>query len=200
VQAGPLRVGPGARRLSFRYTALYFRDPGQLRFRYRLEGYDADWVDAGRQRVASYTHLPPGAYRFRVAARLAGGAWNDTAATFAFVRTPAFHERPLFFLLVAALLVFLGWMVHALRTRRRERRAEELARRVEEALAQVKTLRGMLPICSSCKMIRDDRGYWKQLEHYLREHSEAEFSHSLCPDCVAKYVPRRAERVLAGSE
>lgn len=199
-RGAPLRVDPGVRRLSFRYTALNFRDPGQLRFRYRLEGYDDGWIDAGGQRVASYTHLPPGAYRFRVAARLAGGEWTDEVATFAFVRTPAFHERPVFLLLIATLLVFLGVMVHAVRTRRRKRREEELARRVEEALAQVKTLRGMLPICSSCKMIRDDRGYWKQLEHYLREHSEAELSHSLCPDCVAKYVPGRAERVLAGSE
>jgi methyl-accepting chemotaxis protein len=61
----------------------------------------------------------------------------------------------------------------------------ELAAR-ERAEAQVKTLGGMLPICANCKKIRDDGGYWHQIESYVREHSEAEFSHGICPDCAAK--------------
>jgi len=59
-------------------------------------------------------------------------------------------------------------------------------RRIE---AQVKTLRGLLPICANCKKIRDDRGYWNQIESYVREHSEAEFSHGICPECAAKLYP-----------
>lgn len=65
----------------------------------------------------------------------------------------------------------------------------ELAVRVQElqeALTEVKTLSGMLPICSSCKKIRDDRGYWNQIEAYIREHSEAEFTHSICPECTER--------------
>ena len=61
--------------------------------------------------------------------------------------------------------------------------------RLVEALLKVKTLSGLLPICSSCKNIRDDKGYWIQLENYISEHSEAEFSHSICPDCVKKLYP-----------
>jgi len=57
---------------------------------------------------------------------------------------------------------------------------------LEDALDNVKQLSGLLPICASCKKIRDDRGYWTQIESYIREHSEAEFSHSICPDCVRK--------------
>ncbi|MFP4379724.1 MAG: MASE3 domain-containing protein [Candidatus Sumerlaeia bacterium] len=57
---------------------------------------------------------------------------------------------------------------------------------LERNLNEIRTLRGLLPICSHCKKIRDDGGYWKQLEVYLHEHSEAQFSHSLCPDCVEK--------------
>jgi len=53
----------------------------------------------------------------------------------------------------------------------------------------VKTLTGLLPICTSCKKIRDDQGYWNQLEIYIREHSEAEFTHGLCPECVKKFYP-----------
>ena len=57
---------------------------------------------------------------------------------------------------------------------------------LESALANIRQLRGMLPICSSCKKIRNDSGYWEQIEAYVREHSEIEFSHSLCPDCSKK--------------
>lgn len=60
---------------------------------------------------------------------------------------------------------------------------------LHEALAKVKTLSGFLPICSSCKKIRDDNGYWNQIETYIREHSEAEFSHSICPKCAKKLYP-----------
>jgi hypothetical protein len=56
-------------------------------------------------------------------------------------------------------------------------------------LTHVKTLTGLLPICTSCKRIRDDQGYWNQLEIYIREHSEAEFTHGLCPECVKKFYP-----------
>jgi PAS domain S-box-containing protein len=68
--------------------------------------------------------------------------------------------------------------------KRAEERREKLLKELEEALTKVRTLSGLLPICSSCKKIRDDRGYWNQIEAYIRDHSEAEFSHSICPDCV----------------
>jgi CheY-like chemotaxis protein len=60
---------------------------------------------------------------------------------------------------------------------------------LEKALAKIKTLSGLLPICASCKKIRDDRGYWNQLEHYISEHSEVEFTHGCCPDCAKKLYP-----------
>jgi len=56
----------------------------------------------------------------------------------------------------------------------------------QEALAKVKTLSGMLPVCASCKKIRDDQGYWQQIEAYISDHSEAEFSHGICPECAEK--------------
>jgi phosphoserine phosphatase RsbU/P len=58
-----------------------------------------------------------------------------------------------------------------------------------QALEQIKTLRGILPICASCKNIRNDAGYWQQVEVYIREHSDAEFSHGLCPDCLKSLYP-----------
>jgi hypothetical protein len=58
---------------------------------------------------------------------------------------------------------------------------------LQQALGQVKKLSGLLPICSSCKKVRDDEGYWRQIDSYIRDHSEAHFSHGFCPDCARKY-------------
>lgn len=71
-------------------------------------------------------------------------------------------------------------------------RTTELANKniaLAEALSKVKTLSGFLPICASCKKIRDDEGYWNQIEGYIRDHSEVEFSHSICPNCAKKLYP-----------
>lgn len=62
-------------------------------------------------------------------------------------------------------------------------------RRLQESLEKVKRLSGMLPICAGCKKIRDDNGYWEDVAVYIRDHSEAEFSHGLCPDCLTIYFP-----------
>jgi len=70
-----------------------------------------------------------------------------------------------------------------------EEERERLIGELQEALAEVKTLSGLLPICASCKSIRDDQGYWQQIEAYIRDHSEAEFSHSVCPECAKKLYP-----------
>ena len=87
-----------------------------------------------------------------------------------------------------------------LRTEVEERRKTEtenkdLIQQLQEALSKVKTLSGFLPICSSCKKIRDDKGYWNQIETYIKEHSEAEFSHGICPDCLNKLYPEEYENI-----
>jgi len=70
-----------------------------------------------------------------------------------------------------------------------EEQREELIEALQKALSEVKTLRGFLPICSYCKKIRDDKGYWDQIESYIHKHSDAEFSHGICPECAKKYFP-----------
>jgi len=87
-------------------------------------------------------------------------------------------------------LVFVGltlvssWSFY--RDWRRQRTANQA---LEKLLAEVKTLGGMLPICSHCKKIRDDKGYWNQLEAYLHEHTDADFTHGICPDCAREFFP-----------
>jgi PAS domain S-box-containing protein len=76
-------------------------------------------------------------------------------------------------------------------TKRKKEEAEwlRLIRELTEALAHVKTLTGLLPICASCKKIRDDQGYWQQVETYISAHSDADFTHGICPDCVKRLYP-----------
>ena len=62
--------------------------------------------------------------------------------------------------------------------------------RLEEALRNVKILTGLLPICANCKKIRDDEGYWQQIEEYIKEHSEADFTHGICNECVKELYPK----------
>ena len=66
---------------------------------------------------------------------------------------------------------------------------KERTEKLEKALDEVKTLKGIFPICSFCKRIRDDKDFWNQVEDYIREHSEADFSHGFCPECAEKHYP-----------
>ena len=66
---------------------------------------------------------------------------------------------------------------------------EKIITELKEAMSKIKTLSGMLPICASCKKIRKDDGYWQQIESYVKDHSEADFSHGICPDCAKKLYP-----------
>jgi PAS domain S-box-containing protein len=70
-----------------------------------------------------------------------------------------------------------------------ETERERLITELQSALADIKTLSGLVPICANCKKIRDDQGYWTQLEAYIQDRSETQFSHSICPDCAAKLYP-----------
>lgn len=79
-----------------------------------------------------------------------------------------------------------------------EAERERLIGELQTALVEVKQLSGLLPICSSCKKIRDDQGYWQQVEVYIQEHSEAEFSHGICPDCMKKLYPEYYHHKMTG--
>jgi len=72
----------------------------------------------------------------------------------------------------------------------------KVIKELQTALERVKTLSGMLPICASCKKIRDDRGYWNKIEAYIEKHSEAEFSHGICPECARKLYPEYFSETL----
>lgn len=91
--------------------------------------------------------------------------------------------RMILYLAIGFVICYIGGQLHA------------SERRLEDALAKVRTLSGLLPICASCKRIRDDRGDWHQMENYIRSHSNADFSHGICPECIRRLYPEMADRV-----
>lgn len=186
-------IRPGAREVEIRYAALSYTAPERVRFRYRLEGFDKEWVDAGTRRFAYYASLPPGQYRFHVIACNNDGIWNEAGATFSFHLKPHFYQTRGFFLLCLTALMLFAGAAYRLRVRRLLTLEKELRRRVDEALAKVKILSGLLPVCANCKKVRDDKGYWSQIEQYIREHSDTRITHGICPDCLRKLYPEFAD-------
>jgi hypothetical protein len=77
---------------------------------------------------------------------------------------------------------------------------QKLLNKFQKALTQIKTLSGLLPICSVCKKIRDDKGYWQQVEGYIQKHTDAKFTHGVCPDCFPKLYPEFNPAELKGIE
>ncbi|MCX6930417.1 MAG: triple tyrosine motif-containing protein [Verrucomicrobia bacterium] len=115
---------PHQRRVEFRFTGLSLTAPNKVRFRYQMEGFDPGWVENGTARAASYTRLPPGAYRFRVTACNDSGLWNETGASLGVTVAPAFHQTWWFRLLVLAVVAGSAWLAFRLRLAR----LRELAR------------------------------------------------------------------------
>jgi len=136
-------LSPGIARLDFYYTALSFIAPENVRFKYKLEGFDSNWIDGGGRRVASYTNLRPGNYKFRVIAANNDGVWNESGAALDFYLQPRFYQTNWFYLLCVLLLALTAWQLYRLRVRRialqfRAVLAERnrIAREIHDNLAQ----------------------------------------------------------------
>jgi ligand-binding sensor domain-containing protein len=183
-------LSPGSSRLELGYSAPALRSPERLRFRYRLEGFDSAWNDAGAQRIAQYTNLAPGNYRFVVEAGI-DGTWGKPGAI-AITLQPRFYQTRWFVALAIASFVLVIFAVPWLRVRQLRARARELDERVKEAVRELKVLSGLLPICAWCKKIRDDGGYWSRIEAYLSARTDAQFTHGICPECDEKMLADEA--------
>jgi transcriptional regulator with PAS, ATPase and Fis domain/ligand-binding sensor domain-containing protein len=140
----PAQMPPGRGNLEIHYTGLSLVAPEKVRFKYQLEGYDQEWVDAGARRVAYYTNIPPGAYRFRVRAMNNDGVWNEAGATFEFSLAPHFYQTTWFYGLVGVAVMFIGIAGHRYRLRRLVRRAEELEAKVAERTTELVAERNKL--------------------------------------------------------
>jgi signal transduction histidine kinase/ligand-binding sensor domain-containing protein/ActR/RegA family two-component response regulator len=127
-----LRAPPGSTSWEFHYAALSMLAPERVRFRYRLEGYEADWVEANTRRTAYYTRLPPGKYVFRVVASNDDGVWNEIGAAQSFVLMPNFYETVWFKAVCVGAVLLLGFLIFRLRESQLQHRSRELKVLVDE--------------------------------------------------------------------
>ena len=125
-----VEVAPGAERWEFHYTGLSLRVPQRSLFKYRLDGFDKDWIDAGSRRTAYYTRLPPGSYTFRVIASNDDGVWNDTGARFSFTLKPHIYQTVWFALLCILALLVAAAACYRWRVGRLRRLADALSEQV----------------------------------------------------------------------
>lgn len=189
-----LEIAPGQKNIEIRYSANSLQLPSRVQFKYRLEGYDRDWVDAANRQVAYYTKVPPGRYIFRVVAANNDGLWNTQGASIALHQKPRFYQTLWFMGLAVLALAGLILAIHRFRVRLHIRTERELQARIREATDHIQALHGLLPICAWCRKVRDDAGDWQPIEHYIANHSRTEFSHGICPECK-KHMVRHGHRI-----
>ncbi len=174
---GTLQLPADSQRLVIDYTALNLRAPQSLSFRYRLRGFDRDWIEAGRQRRATYTGLPAGDYRFEVQAFDQSGSEPAAPTLLAFSVAPAFYLRPLFYVPTSAALLLSLWWLHRRALRRDRQRLrlqlhaqqgerERIARELHDTLLQ--SLQGlMLRFQAAADTLAADHPSRARLEHAL---------------------------------
>jgi signal transduction histidine kinase len=140
---GGIQLPPGTTRLDFSYAALSFVAPDKVRFKYKLEGFDPDWIDGGSRREAFYTNLRPGDYSFRVIASNNDGVWNEQGAAFQFYLRPHFYQTYWFYSLLILGLALLVWQFYRYRVRRMRAQFDavlaertRIAREIHDNLAQ----------------------------------------------------------------
>jgi hypothetical protein len=199
-------IPAGESSVAIRVAVPSYRNEGQTRIQVRLLGLEDAWRDLDAPQ-ARYPALPGGRYQFEARVVSPEGAVGPVTRLAFQVRPPWWRSWWMVSLeglaAVAAVMLILWARLRVLARSKAElealvaRRTDELTARNEElslALGNVKQLSGLLPICACCKKIRDDKGYWNQLEQYISEHSDVGFSHGICPDCVETVFPGRAAR------
>ncbi|MBI4473999.1 MAG: hypothetical protein HY646_15125, partial [Acidobacteria bacterium] len=126
------RFGPGRGDLEFHFTAPSFVNPERVRFMYKLDGFDTNWIDAANRRVAYYTNIPPGRYTFLVKASNDDGVWNESGASFTFELKPHFYQTRLFYVFGAIVLGAIGFSAYRFRLYRLEASRNKLVTLVRE--------------------------------------------------------------------
>lgn len=133
-----LVIPPGKHRLDFYYTGLSFYAPEKLRFRFKVDPFDQEWVEAGNSREASYTNLPPGEYSFWVRAANNDGIWNYDGASIKVVKEPYFYQTWYFYAFIVIVLITIGMLVSRIRLVQYQRRNKELAIMVQKRTQNIR--------------------------------------------------------------
>ena len=214
---GAISIRPGGRRFAFEYTALSFAAPQKVRFKYRLEGFDHGWIDAGPLRAAYYTNLPPGRYTFRVLACNNDGVWSDEPASASFRLEPYFYQTIWFYVLLVSAAVLMWYLAYRWQMRQVESRfravmaeRNRIAREIHDTLAQgfvavsVQLQIVSRLLSSSTDAAKQHLGQAQDLvKHGLEEARNAIWelrSQSVENQDLAAQLVKMADRVTAGTE
>ncbi|UCH96680.1 MAG: helix-turn-helix domain-containing protein [Candidatus Aminicenantes bacterium] len=204
-----IEISPGKRRFEFHYTAPSFVAPKKMKFKYKLEGFEKEWIDAGSptDRTACYTNIPPGSYCFRVIACNNDGTWNKTGASFYFNLKPFFYQTYWFYGTCILCVLAMGIGIHWLRVRQiiiRERKKYEKARLTFETAE--KYLKRLLHFMESKKpYLNPDISLHKLSEdimiphHYLSQVINARLNQNFY-DFINHYRIEEAKKILSDSK
>ena len=189
-----IRLPAGTRTLAIEYTALSFVRPGQVLFRYRLEGYDTNWVEAGTRRTAFYTNLAPGKYNFRVIACNSDGVWNATGASLTVVQEPYFYQTAWFWIMGTIVLLLGVLAIYRRRTATLRRNNEELEHRIAERTAE---------LAKSYETLRSSEYFYHSLVESLpqiivRKDTDSRFTYANA--AFGELVGRPVEEILGKTE
>jgi diguanylate cyclase (GGDEF)-like protein len=143
---GSLVLPPGTRKLELDYVSLSYRTPEQIRYRYRLEGFDNGWVERNTRRNAQYTNLPPGQYRFQVSAAQRGSGWSPETASVNFEIQPRFYQRAWFLPVAGSLLALFLYSLYRARVNQLKAREAQLSRIVDDRTRALSEKNGELEL------------------------------------------------------
>jgi hypothetical protein len=183
----------GKRSLKISWIAPWLK-PRRVEYRTRIqpEGQEAAWTFQQYETGDSIERLDHGTWDIQVQARLeetGDEGWLPPIS--ANIEVPPYWWETLWFRIIAILLgAGVVAFLFILRSRIHKKRQLVLKKSIDQAVAEIKVLTGLIPICAWCKKIRDDKGYWNRLEDYIQQHSDADFSHGICPECSKKVYPR----------
>ena len=121
-----INIEPSVNKLEFHYTALSYMAPSKVKFKYKLEGFDNDWVDVGTRRIAYYTNLSPGNYKFRVIASNNDGLWNNKGDVLSFYKVPYFYQTSWFYILACLFLILIVFIIYKIRINQIQEKQRQL--------------------------------------------------------------------------
>lgn len=185
-----LILPPTHRNLTISFSTDTLVTPDRIKVKRRLLGLGGTseaWQVVEARRI-ELSRLPPGSYALEIEPSDSQGRFRDLPYHLSILVKPHFWDTWPFALFLSLLLVAVGIGIQQWRVRLLKAKQVELQEAVDHAVAKIQILRGLLPMCASCKRIRDDDGYWQGVETYITDHSELAFSHGICPSCADDFL------------
>ncbi len=180
--------------LDLQFSLLDYVAPSLNRLEYRINQSN-DWQKMNKSQQILFADLSPGERTLQVRGTNADGYQSQQVKELTISVLPPFWLTWWFQSIIGLAIIALVIILYKFRVRQVKKHNQELQEKVNEQIAQLKILDGLLPICSYCKKVRDDHGYWSQVEAYIQERSQAKFSHGICPECIKKHFPQYSDKI-----